>query len=417
MVMTITPVLLSFGKAYVPVSTESAATASTQSVAHRATRIERGLAAFSDWVVRHAAPILIVFVCAAVVLAVGLTRMYVNMDYTRTYGLNVPFVKENNYISSTKVGAYNSYNIVLRVDTENGVKTPKFLHNLDRLLSEIEDFPIVKRTTSLLDIIKDMNQVMHDGDPASYRIPDDQALISQLLLLYEMSGSEQEHWVDYDYTIIRALVEITDFDTREVKRQFHAIQSRVENLFPQATFGVVGGVVQISVAQDYIARGELRSFLIAVCVVGVLMMLVFRSISIGLIGMVPNLMPVLVVGGVMGFGDIPVDMMTMMIIPMILGLAVDDTIHFMTHAKMEFQQTGRYRPALRLTFQTVGKSIFMTSFILVAAFSVYMTSVANVLFHLGLLVASGITAALLADYFVTPILIDLTRPFGKEEQK
>jgi predicted RND superfamily exporter protein len=144
------------------------------------------------------------------------------------------------------------------------------------------------------------------------------------------------------------------------------------------------------------------------------MMLVFRSVKTGLIGMIPNLMPVLVVGGVMGYGDIPIDMMTMMIIPMILGLAVDDTIHFVTHAKMEFQRTGHYDSAIHETFCTVGKSIFMTSFILVAAFSIYLTSVANFVSHLGLLVTTGVSAALLADYFVTPILIRLTAPFGKE---
>lgn len=211
-------------------------------------------------------------------------------------------------------------------------------------------------------------------------------------------------------------MEITDFDTSAVERQFQFIQERVRELFSQAKFGIVGGVVQIAVAQNYIAKGEIRSFLIALSVVGVLMMLVFRSVKTGLIGMIPNLAPVLVVGAVMGYGDIPIDMMTMMIIPMILGLAVDDTIHFITHAKGEFQRSGRYRIAIQDTFTTVGKSIFMTSFILVAAFSIYMTSVANLLFHLGLLVASGVSAALLADYFITPVLINLTHPFGKEGQ-
>ena len=136
--------------------------------------------------------------------------------------------------------------------------------------------------------------------------------------------------------------------------------------------------------------------------IGILMMLVFQSIKTGLIGMIPNLAPVLVVGGLMGYADIPIDMMTMMIIPMILGLAVDDTIHFMTHSKMEFQRTGCYWEAIQDTFKTVGKSIFMTSFILIAAFSVYMTSVANLVFHLGMLVGAGVFSALSSNIYTLP---------------
>jgi predicted RND superfamily exporter protein len=271
--------------------------------------------------------------------------------------------------------------------------------------------------SSLLDVIKDMNQVMHSDDPAYYQIPDEQELVAQLLLLYEMAdGTEQEHWVDYEYTTLRLMVEISEFDTAEIEREFHYIERRVKDLFPEAKFGMVGGAVQVSVAQHYISKGEIVSFLIALVVVGILMILVFQSVKTGLIGMIPNLAPALVVGGIMGYLDIPLEMTTMMIIPMLLGLAVDDTIHFITHCKLEFQRTGNYQKSIETTFKTVGKAIFMTSFILIAAFSVYMSSIAKFFVNLSVLAISGVLSALLADYFITPILVNWSKPFGSAKK-
>jgi predicted RND superfamily exporter protein len=160
-----------------------------------------------------------------------------------------------------------------------------------------------------------------------------------------------------------------------------------------------------------------RSFLIALVVIMILMMLVFRSVKTGLIGMIPNITPAILVGGFMGLNHVTLDMMTMIVMPMLLGLAVDDTIHFITHAKLEFQRSGSYRAAVRETFVTVGKALFMTSFILVASFSVYLTSSARIFFYIGFLSILGITAALLADYCITPILVSWTQPFGKEAEK
>ena len=118
-----------------------------------------------------------------------------------------------------------------------------------------------------------------------------------------------------------------------------------------------------------------------------------------------------------GRGDIPLDMTTMMIVPMLLGLAVDDTIHFITHCKLEFQRSGNYRRSIEATFHTVGKAIFMTSFILVATFFVYVTSIANFFFHIGILAIAGVLSALLADYFITPILVYWSKPFGEEPEE
>ena len=118
----------------------------------------------------------------------------------------------------------------------------------------------------------------------------------------------------------------------------------------------------------------------------------------------------------MGYFRTPLDMMTMIIGPMILGLAVDDTIHFINHCKLEFWRTGSYEKAIRETFRTVGKALFMTTLIIVLGFVAYTTSLDKFYFNLGIYTIVAILAALLSDFFVTPVLIMWTKPFGKEKQ-
>ena len=144
------------------------------------------------------------------------------------------------------------------------------------------------------------------------------------------------------------------------------------------------------------------------------MMLAFGSVRIGLIGLIPNVTPALVVGGLMGWLGYPLDMMTATIMPMILGLAVDDTIHFINHVHLEFDRRGNYRYAILRSFRTIGTPIVLTSIVICTNFAVYTTSEGLSFIHMGVLSVAGIVLALLADLCVTPILIKKFRLFGKE---
>lgn len=416
LVMMLTPALLSFGKT----GARYADGSRTDLALRRSERVDRWVERyFSDlgtWVLAHSRLIVIVSLGIALVLAGGLTRLTVSSDFVKTLGLKVPYINQLNYVSHTKIGAFNSYNLTLTFDEADRVKDPDVLKRFEVLIEEVKVFSLTKRGSSLIDIIKDMNQVMHANDPAFYRIPDEQELVAQLLLLYEISdGTEQQHWVDYEYTTLRLMVELNDYDASEVVRNFRHIQQRAATLFPDAQLGMVGDVVQFAVIQEYVAKGEIVSFGISLVVIAVLMMLVFRSVKTGLIGMIPNLAPVLVVGGLMGYFDIPFDMVLMVVIPILLGIAVDDTIHFIAHSQLAFQRSGQYRLSVQRTFAAVGKALFMTTFILVVSFTMFMTSIAAFFLHLGALMTAGFVSALLADYCLTPVLIVWLRPFGRPE--
>ncbi len=405
-VMLFTPAVLSFGKNREP---------HPEYAEKNGGWAERFLVRFSDWVLAHPAQILTVFGIIVIALVVGLTKVEVDMRMEKM-GLKVPFRAHLWHINHTKVGSMWSYDVTITFKENDKAKSPDVLKNLDILAHEIKKFPGVKRTYSLADTVKDLNQVMHSDNPDYYSIPDDKNFISQLLLMYEMSGgTEAENWVDYDYTTLRISAEVGDFLAKEFEKQWDYLEKRAGELFPDAKFGIVGVAVQFSKVAMYITKGQIRSLLIALIVITILMTIVFNSIKTGLIGMIPNIAPAIFAGGLMGYFGTPLDMMTMIIGPMILGLAVDDTIHFINHCKLEFWHTGNYKKAIQETFRTVGKALFMTSLVLVLSFVAYLTSVDLMYFHLGVYTIVAILAALFADFFVTPILIQWTKPFGEEK--
>ena len=407
LVIVLLPSLLSFGKDGKPRKTDSGNTDS---------RLERLMAFLGDRVLSRPKTSLVLYGLSAVICIVGIAKFEVSFDIRRTFGNKVPYVNRLTYIGDSQVGSLYSYDVAFEFPAPGMAKTPEILQKFEQLVGEVKALRLTKKISSLLDIVKDLNQVVHSGDPAHYRIPETREMVAQLLLLYENAGgAEAEKWVDYDYQRLRLMVEIGDYNSGEAARELRLIQQRGRELFPEARVLLIGSISQFTVMQDYVTWGQVKSFFIALGVIAVLMTLVFGNIKTGLIGMIPNISPALAVGGIMGFAHIPLDMMTVTTIPMLLGLAVDDTIHFINHSQLEYERTGSYPESIRRVFMSVGIALLLTSLVLISCFCAYLASVARVFVNMGILVAVGILAALAADYFITPVMLNWTRPFGKEK--
>ena len=378
--------------------------------------LERMMAFLGDRVLLRPKTSITIFVLIVATCLVGITRFEVSFDIRRTFGLKVPYVSRLDHIGQSQVGSLYSYDVAFEFPQSGAAKEPENLRKFDQLIQEVKGLQLTKKVSSLVDIVKDMNQVLNAGDPDYYRIPESREMIAQLLLLYENAGGvEAEKWVDYDYQRLRLMVELGDYNSGEATRELRLIQQRGKELFPDAHVLLIGSISQFSVMQDYVTWGQIKSFFIALCVIALLMTVVFGSLKTGLIGMIPNVAPAIAVGGIMGFANIPLDMMTVTCIPMLLGLAVDDTIHFINHSQLEFMRTRNYAESTRRVFFSVGTALFLTSTVLILCFSAYLISAAKVFVNMGYLVTTGILAALLADYFITPVMLNWVQPFGKEQ--
>ena len=418
-VSVLIPILMSFGKD-IEVGKDSANAHNAK--ASRAQKLDARFDRFGHSVIKRRKAVIVAFTLITAACIPALFKIDVNMDSFKFMGLRIPYIRRLYEITQSQLGSYFNYNIMLTFDEDDAVKNPDVLKKLDKLSALIGTFRLTKMNNgvpkifSILDIVKEMNQTMHSDDPAFYTIPDDEDLLAQLLFLYEISGGQTSRWVDEEFRTLRMAIDVASYDANELAVNMKTIEQTCAELFPQANCHLIGAAVQFAELNNKIVFGELYSFLTSLVAIAILMMLVFGSVKMGLIGLIPNIFPVLVIGAIMGYLDISLDIITMAIMPMILGIAVDDTIHFTNHAKYLFEKEKSYDRAIFGTFYSIGKTLAMTTIILSATFLVYLTCNIAAILRLGVLAAVGLMSALAADYLMTPVLIYISKPFGKEEE-
>ncbi len=407
-VILLMPALLSFGKNKEP---------------HPAIRekggrwLDRQMEKLGNFVLSHSKGIIITSVIASIILIVGVFKVETAFDIEKTMGRKIPYVKNLLDVCETELGSIYSYDLLVEFPEDGDAKKPENFKKLEEVAHCAENYELTKRTTSILDIVKDLNQTLNENQKAFYQIPNNENQVAQMLLLYENAGgTESEYWIDYDYKRLRIMIELNSFNSGEAECELADIQKQASTIFPNAKVSVVGSLPQFTAMMQYVVRGQIQSFGLALIIIALLLMIVFGSVRVGLIGLIPNIAPALAVGGVMGWMGIPLDMMTATIIPMILGLAVDDTIHFINHGHLEFNRSRNYKESILRSFRVVGVALVLSTIVISANFIVYATSAALTYFNLGLLAVIGMLAALFADLFITPILFKWFNIFGKENK-
>ena len=246
--------------------------------------------------------------------------------------------------------------------------------------------------------------------------------IAQTLLLFEMAAPEdREVVVTDDYSAGRVTVRLLNYGSVVYVDFFEEIQADVEAAFaplreryPEMEVGIAGNLPLMMRMADSVSKSQIRSFALVLVVVTLLLLVVFGSIRVGLVSMIPNVYPVVITFGVMGLFGIPLDTDTLLIAPMLIGIAVDDTIHFVTHYRAFLIDSGSQRAAIRSTIEEVGQAITFTSVILILGFLILLGSDHAGMASFGFLIGIAFGTALLADVFLLPALLSLTgADFGR----
>lgn len=317
------------------------------------------------------------------------------------------------------------------VDTgrENGVYDRRFLLQLDQLTTELElyekDSVFVGKVLSVATILKEINQALHGNDPAYYKIPDNEKLIPQEFLLFENSGSDDlQDVVDSRFRIARVTIKVPWLDAlayvpfmEEIKEQFQVRFGgmQLEGAEPMAVevTGIMSLFGRIIHTAIYAAA---QSYAIAMVVITLMMILLIGNLRLGLLSMIPNLGPILLVLGVMGWFNIPLDMFTMLIASIAIGLAVDDTIHFMYHFKRNFEATSNVKTSVSRALHTAGRAIITTSIVLSVGFFIFMFASMNNVYFFGTMTGLAILLALAGNIFLAPALMAMALG-GRESGK
>jgi uncharacterized protein len=361
---------------------------------------------FSDWVGRYVRIIIPVFLAAVATASYGVTKLEIDLNAEKIMGTQLPHMQDQVLVSQSEIAVNDSLDLILSMPS-GILRTTKTLKSLEVLQRRIETLPLVKNTSSLAGVIREINHIIHGRNPEYDMVYKKADSLKDLYTLAENLIPEKlGEWVSRDYSETRVFIDLSDFSSREIEVIIGAVDSLVEELFPDGTVHYMSGsTYQMAIMNQYITRGLIRSILTALLMITFLMVMVFKSLKLAVAAMIPNVFPVLVAGGLMGFAGIPLEFVTMTIALMIMGLSVDDTIHLVYHLKRDLKKRGDYAASIRHTFVTVGTAITETTVILCLSFLVFTVSQVNSIINMGLITCIGILTAYLADIFVTPVVI------------
>ncbi|MTI61141.1 MAG: hypothetical protein FH762_14400 [Firmicutes bacterium] len=368
---------------------------------------------WADFVVRNIRVTVGLSIIVVIFVVFYSFKMPINSDMLQVLGKDVDFVKNANYITE-RLGALYSYDVLLEFPEEGMVKKSEVLKEIDGLTDMINRFDSTVTQTSIIDLIKELHMTMNNNQETFYQIPASNDLLAQYLLLYEISGGEDlEDLVDFNYQKTHISVQVNDFKS-SILQEFEKVITYGQQHFPSGTkVTVVGDMPILLKTLTKLVDGQKLSIFIALMVITLVMIIVLKSIKLGLLSMIPNVIPVLVITGLMGLLQYSLDFITVLIAPMIIGIAVDDTVHYFLHFKEEYLVTGSYHQANKETFRKIGKALISACVVLMLGFAIFVLSRMASLGHMAVLSAAGIFAALAADMLITPAIVMLVKPFGE----
>ncbi len=352
----------------------------------------------------------------------GATRVEIDTNISELVKPDHPLRRAYEVVDENMAGS-QSMVIVIDTGVDEGMLDPRVLRAVDDLQSRIlqTQSEHLTRVHSLVNIVKETNEVMRDGDPAFHRVPETQQMVSQLLYLFNSANPEDRRaLVSDDYSKAQITLNLRNSSTNEYQGFFDEIGADIEVGFahlradyPAMEVNLTGSMALLWRMSDEIAESQVESFAIALAVVSVMLILTLGSLRGGLIAMVPNLVPAFLGFGLMGLFGIALDADTLLIAPVIIGIAVDDTIHFMTHYRVQLIKTGSVSESLRLTINHVGQAVMFTTMVLGLGFMLLSFSDYLGMARMGFFGSLSIIMALACDLLLIPAMIMIFKPtFG-----
>ncbi len=380
----------------------------------RASRwLDRVLAALAGWSVRNARPIAGASL-VVIVMSTGLAaQLRFSHDILAWLPDDWPVHRATRSIDHD-LGGSVSLEVVLDTGVENGLHDRDLLVGLETLGEDIKAATVASPVTvgavlSVADLLKEIHRALNENRLEYHRIPDNPALIPQEFLLFENSGSDDlEDLVDTQFSVARFSMRVPWRDTLEYPPFIRDVEDRFAAAFDADAEVTVTGIMSLlSRTLDAAIRSAARSYVIAFGVITLMMMALIGRVGTGLISMIPNLAPIALTLALMEVADIPLNLFTMLVGSIAIGLAVDDTVHFMHHFHRYLDRTGSVEQSVRRTLQTSGRAMLVTSIVLSAGFFIFCLADMKNLVDFGLLTGVTILTALAADFIVAPALMAL----------
>lgn len=342
----------------------------------------------------------------------------VNSDPMKYFHPRVPIRKAYDFTAS-KLDGLRGIEFVVDSEKEDGIKDPEFLKRLDAYMAEMVSDPDVTRVRSIREIIKKMNETLNGGLKSFYKIPPSSEAVGQILFLYTM-GLPQGLDLNNQYSIDGRRLRIKVTWRLETSKESEIKADQLVALASKYNLNVeTGGNAPIYLAMNQkVVNTFFSSMAMALILVSVLLFLVYRDLFISTLAMLPNVIPLVFGGALMQLLGKPIDIGTSIVSTVCLGIAVDDTIHFISSFKQYRAQGMNPRDAICETFLVTGKALVVTTALLVVGFGAFIFADFVPNRNFGMLCAMILALALLTDLLFLPaLLLTIDRSNYKGEDK
>ncbi|WP_417623757.1 efflux RND transporter permease subunit [Paremcibacter congregatus] len=364
---------------------------------------------FARFICQWRSAVMVVTVLVAIFVCRGIWLVELDDDWVKYFDETNNFRQDTEFVAGHLTGVDTiDYHVVS--DYNGGVVNADFLAKLDVFEKWALQQPEIVHVTSIVSIFKKMNRHMNGASPGKSEIAENHDLNAQYLLLYEMSlpmGLDLNDRIDISKESTRVTITGTDMTSQQMRRLDHKVSQKLQTM-NLVDDGVTGTGVPLLFAN--LSERNIHSMLtgigFAIGLVSLIIMIVFRSVKLGIISFVVNILPILMGFGVWGWAYQYVGLSLTVVAAIAFGIVVDDSIHFITKFQKSLNEPGQdSENALVSTFSEVGGALMMTTFILVLGFGVLCFSTFQPTWALGLISAVMITIALIYDVLLLPAIL------------
>ena len=363
----------------------------------------------ADFALQHRKALFWGWSAVVVAMALAIPRNELNDVLVHFFDESIEFRQDTDFMDERLSGnTLMEYSLEARA--EGGVTDPLFLAEVSDFAEWFREQPSVRHVSVITDTLRQLNQSLHGDDPAAYQIPESQELAAQYLLLYELSlpqGLNLNNQIDRSRTATRVSVSAQTLYSRDLLELNARAAAWLDENAPH-----VAGVNSSgpSALFAYIGQRNINAMLVGTVVVllaiSAILLFALRSLRLGFISIVPNLLPAVLGFGVWGLTVAQIGLSLSVVVAMTVGIVVDDTVHFLAKYRRARREYGQDpEDAVRYAFDTAGRALFTTTLVLVAGFLIFVFSPFVPTAEVGVLTAMIIGFALVADLSLLPALL------------
>ena len=345
---------------------------------------------------------------------VGLVAVYFALqnhlnDVPTSYFDESTSFRQSTDFQQQNLSGMTNIDFAIYTQQESGINSPEVLLKIEEFSQWLRTQPEVDHAVSISDTYKRLNKNMHADDQAFYLLPDDKELAAQYMLLYEMSlpyGLDLNNQINMDKSATRIVATIQNLGSHELT----SLETRAQNWFSQHASSLTMTAASPGLMFAHIGEANMASMIegtaMALVLISLLLVVALKSWRMGLISLLPNLLPAGIGFGIWGLYSGEINLGLSVVLSMTLGIIVDDTVHFLSKYQHARTAGKNAEQAVRFAFASVGRALWITTIVLALGFSVLMLSPFALNADMGMLTSVIIVVALAVDFlFLPPFLM------------